>query len=67
VLENDWFEMTLTNNYNTEKKNSANGIGLTNVMRRLEVLYPNNQHNLVIEKDDSLYTVKLRLKLVTTG
>jgi LytS/YehU family sensor histidine kinase len=67
TLENDWFELTLKNNYNREKNSSTNGIGLTNVIRRLEVLYPNNQHKLVIEKDDSFYTINLRLKLVKTS
>lgn len=62
-LENDWFELTLKNNYNKEKISSANGIGLTNVIRRLEVLYPTNQHELIIEKVDSIYSVNLRLKL----
>ena len=66
ALEGDWFELTLKNNYNKDKISSTNGIGLTNVKRRLEVLYPNNLHKLVIEKDDGLYTINLRLKLVRT-
>lgn len=66
TLEKDWFELVLKNNYNREKNSSPNGIGLINVIRRLEVLYPNNQHNLVIEKSDSLYTINLRLKLAKT-
>jgi LytS/YehU family sensor histidine kinase len=64
TLEDDWFELTLKNNYNKEKQHSPNGIGLTNVIRRLEVLYPNGQHQLVIDKDECFYTVNLRLKLV---
>lgn len=63
-LEDDWFEMILQNNYNTEKNNSPNGIGLINVRRRLEVLYPNHHHRLIIEKDDNLYTIILELKLI---
>ena len=66
TLEDDWFELILKNNYNRDKNNSPNGIGLTNVIRRLEVLYPNNQHKLIIEKIDSLYTINLRLKLAKT-
>ena len=61
--EDDWFEMILQNNYNTGKTDSPNGIGLINVRRRLEVLYPNYHHRLSIEKDDTLYTVNLQLKL----
>ncbi|HVG40315.1 MAG TPA: histidine kinase, partial [Chitinophagaceae bacterium] len=64
TLEDDWFELALKNNYNKEKQHSPNGIGLTNVIRRLEVLYPNRQHQLVIDKDERFYTVNLKLKLV---
>jgi LytS/YehU family sensor histidine kinase len=63
TIRDEWFELTLKNNYNKEKTNSPNGIGLTNVIRRLEVLYPTGHHNLVIEKDESFYTVRLQLKL----
>jgi sensor histidine kinase YesM len=65
-LDNDWFSLTIKNNYNKENKSSSNGIGLTNVMRRLEVLYPSGQHQLNINKDGSFYTVDLQLKLVST-
>lgn len=64
TLENYRFSLTIKNNYNKEEKSSANGIGLTNVKRRLEVLYPNQQHQLTISKDDSFYTVHLQLQLV---
>jgi LytS/YehU family sensor histidine kinase len=64
TLAGDWFEMTIINNYNKEKNSSLIGIGLANVKRRLEVLYPDNQHSLVIENNDSLYTINLALNLV---
>ena len=51
--------LTIRNNYNKERETSANGIGLTNVKRRLEVLYPNQQHQLTIIKDEVFYTVYL--------
>jgi LytS/YehU family sensor histidine kinase len=35
---------------------------LTNVMRRLELLYPNS-HHLSIDEDDKNYTVKLSIRL----
>lgn len=38
------------------------GIGLQNVYRRLELLYP-NQHQLQIKKDSGVYLVKLELEL----
>jgi len=45
-----------------ERQNS--GIGLENVRKRLEMIYP-GKHHLHIENDGSLYTVKLSLKLNT--
>jgi two-component system, LytTR family, sensor kinase len=66
-LEGNWFSLTIKNNYNTEKKSSANGIGLTNVKRRLELLYPNLQHQLTITRDESFYTIHLGLQLVRTS
>ena len=43
-------------------KTTAGGIGLKNVQRRLELLYPEN-HELRIDDTDGLYTVHLSLKL----
>jgi signal transduction histidine kinase len=63
MLDNNRFSLTIKNNYNKEKESSANGIGLTNVKRRLEVLYPAEQHQLTINKDDIFYTVNLQLQL----
>ena len=64
TLEDDWFSLTIRNNYNKEREHSTNGIGLTNVTRRLEVLYPNRQHQLTIIKDEIFYTVYLQLQLL---
>ncbi|MGB8192958.1 MAG: histidine kinase [Chitinophagaceae bacterium] len=64
MLENNWFSLTIKNNYNADKPASSNGIGLINVKRRLEVLYPNHRHQLTIFKDDAYYTVSLGLQLV---
>ena len=66
TLEDDWFGLTIRNNYNKEREGSANGIGLINVKRRLEVLYPNQQHQLTIIKDELFHTVYLQLQLVKT-
>jgi len=64
MLDNNRFTLIIKNNYNTEKESSANGIGLTNVKRRLEVLYPERQHQLTISRDDTFYTINLQLQLV---
>jgi hypothetical protein len=64
MLESNWFSFTVRNNYNKEIAGSTNGIGLINVKRRLEVLYPNWQHQLTINKDENFYTVNLGLQLV---
>jgi LytS/YehU family sensor histidine kinase len=55
--------MIIKNNYNPKNPNSANGIGLTNVRRRLEVLYPGKEHLLMISKDETVHTVNLELRL----
>ena len=64
TIEEDWFSLTIRNNYNSERERSTNGIGLTNVKRRLEVLYPNGNHQLDICKDDTFFKVHLKLQLV---
>jgi LytS/YehU family sensor histidine kinase len=43
-------------------KGSMSGIGIDNVKRRLNYLYPNN-HQLVIDSDRKKYRVKLKIKL----
>lgn len=62
-LEDGWFSLTIKNNYNKERESSVNGIGLANVKRRLEVLYPAAAHELTITKDETHYLVRLRLQL----
>lgn len=64
TIENNLFTLTVKNNYNPQRKDSASGIGLINVKRRLEILYPDQQHKLTIYKSDIFYTVTLQLALV---
>jgi two-component system, LytTR family, sensor kinase len=45
-----------------EVKDKVSGIGLSNVARRLVLLYP-NKHELVIRRDDSYFSVSLQLNL----
>ena len=46
----------------SKKKNSSSGIGLENVKRRLNILYP-QKHNLSIQKDDRFFHVDLKIYL----
>lgn len=46
----------------TEKTNYKNGIGLQNVVRRLDLLY-NGHHELRMEKESDRYLVDLKIKL----
>jgi sensor histidine kinase YesM len=46
-----------------EKKDESSGIGLANVNRRLELLYPSN-HELVIKETDSEFEITLIIKHV---
>jgi Histidine kinase len=64
-LDNGIFFLTIKNNYNRERQSSVNGIGLTNVKRRLDLLYPDVAHELKITKDESFYSVSLRLQLAS--
>jgi len=63
TLQDNWFRFTIKNNYNHQKASSANGLGLTNVQRRLDVLYPQGRHQLTITKDGTFHTVTLQLQL----
>lgn len=57
---------TIKNNFNSDSENdvvSIKGIGLENVKKRLEVIYPNQNHSLVIKTDNNFYNVELILNL----
>jgi two-component system LytT family sensor kinase len=59
---NGSFEFYLENSVEQEPKITTGGIGLANVKRRLELLYP-EKHSLEIHKQDGVYKVKLLLKV----
>ena len=64
-LDNDKLEFQVRNRYNeTEdwEKDKTSGIGLTNVKRRLNLLYPNS-HSLTIIREDGWFSVLLMLNL----
>jgi LytS/YehU family sensor histidine kinase len=60
-LENNVFTFIVRNNYNEEIESGTGGIGLANVKRRLEVLYP--EHRLHISRDDNFFSMNLQLPL----
>ena len=63
--ENNILNFTVRNKYNEESKeikDKTSGIGLTNVKRRLSLLYGKN-HNLWITTNDNWYLVSLQLNM----
>lgn len=64
-LKNNILNFSVHNRYNSaseETKDYSSGIGLTNVQRRLNLLYGKN-HSLLITKDKCWYKVNLQLNL----
>ncbi len=53
---------TVENNYEVEEGATAKGIGLENLKRRLELVYP-KRHILTFEVDANVYKAKLQIKL----
>lgn len=63
--ENNFLYFKVSNNYDpvsVEIKDKASGIGLTNVQRRLNLLYPGH-HELKITKKDGLFVISLKINL----
>jgi len=63
--KNQFFEMIVKNSKDDHQPKTApkGGIGLANVKRRLELLYP-SKHQLEIHQTEQEYKVQLRIKLV---
>ena len=64
-VKNDMLHFSVRNRYNEqtdEIKDKTSGIGLTNVKRRLNLLY-GNDHSLLINRKDKWFTVSLQLNL----
>ncbi len=64
-LDDKTLKLSVSNSRNpliVTRENGVNGIGLNNVSRRLELLYP-NAHTLEIIKDNQQHTIILDLKL----
>ena len=52
----------IENNFELQQTPNKEGIGLKNLQRRLEIVYP-NEHSLSFDGDTNIYKVKLSLKL----
>ncbi len=66
ISTNNILHFYVKNNCLTNEKGidyNKSGIGLENVRRRLEVLYPNGLHELHVEKTANYFQVKLKIDL----
>ena len=72
LRENAYVHITLTahnseltfeieNNFDETQDNPETGIGLKNLKRRLELVYP-KKHTLTISKTDTIYNATLNIK-----
>jgi len=64
VVEDGWMKMKLLNAKlpDTEPLLTPGGIGISNVRKRLELLYP-GKHTLLINKEEEVFIVNLKLQL----
>ena len=62
VAHNNEINFEIENNFDDTEDNHDTGIGLKNLKRRLELVYPKN-HTLTISKTDDIYNAKLNITL----
>lgn len=62
TIDNSSFHLHIRNKINTAKKDSTGGIGLTNVQRRLSLIYP-DRHKLLIDQQTDIFIVDLKIGL----
>tara|TARA_R110002073_G_scaffold128999_3_gene275102 strand:+ start:62731 stop:63525 length:795 start_codon:yes stop_codon:yes gene_type:complete len=60
VAHDNEVKFEIENNFDAIPDNQASGIGLKNLKRRLELVYPKN-HTLTIAKTDNTYNAKLNI------
>lgn len=62
IVEGNNLQLNVQNRINHQLKDQTGGIGLPNIRRRLELLYP-GQHTLNIKENDTHYICELSLQL----
>jgi len=62
TLENDWLKMKLVNGKMETDPSTSSGIGLANVQKRLDLLYP-DRHELLVNNEPEVFIVNLKLQL----
>jgi sensor histidine kinase YesM len=62
VIEENWMKMKLLNGKAPGISIAAGGIGIANVVKRLEFMYP-GKHQLVINNEEDVFIVNLRILL----
>jgi LytS/YehU family sensor histidine kinase len=63
VAFNNQINFEIENNFDASEDKHEEGIGLNNLKRRLELVYPKN-HTLTITKTDTIYKAKLNIVLL---
>ena len=53
----------IENNYETEKSPTKQGIGISNLKRRLDLIYPNN-YELIMNSHENVYTASLKITII---
>jgi len=57
--DDDYIYFVIENNFDTKEIGETKGIGLTNLKRRLSLIYPQN-HELVIQQQENIYKATLK-------
>lgn len=65
AVSDSCLEMDIRNSIpkNADVSNVSTGIGLQNAQQRLNIIYPNNKHRLVMETTSTEYKINLALRL----
>lgn len=65
LVSNNELSMKLINGKPATTNGQLSGIGIANVRKRLELLYP-GQHELLINDEEEIYIVNLKITLATS-